>query len=623
MSGTAVSPEIVAPTDAVSWGAFDWGAIVPQSTAVTTKVEGWNGSAWVVPTGMASITARRVDLSGLAAATYRKIRVTALLATTDYTQTPWLTGWTVSVLRQGRAYIAGSVDGGTACSSCHNVHALGAAGTAAWDLRRMSNPADTKRPMSSVAGGSVTSFCLTCHTGTPPRPGLPLGSVPATQAWGRAADRPLLTSMAKNEAGTAYSKSGHGVSTSGAIGCETCHDPHGSNNAELAAWTRPSWFTTGSPGARDNTTTAAHEENLCYQCHGNGTVGLQGPGAQDVASPASRAKGHPVATDGRHSNSESLAGLGSANRHSECTDCHDPHAAQPGVHTPGLSKAGPALRGAVGVRPTWSDTVFTTAVSYERVRFSGGPDELEAYLCFKCHTSATTQTSTNVVGGPGGTDLSKEFNPANQSFHNALGRATGVREYFDIGGTVYSWGWVGDSSLKNGLTHDSKLTCTDCHTSTVAGEARGPHGSSTPFMLDPAYDSGYETARLDHDYTYTGGVYPSNLICTKCHIFSLRVGEPGYNKVHGAANIYSVGHQSIPCIGCHVRVPHGSPRPRLLAYSTDPEPYKGVGWGDGYNAGTSGIKLKNYGPSSWVISDCEVGCSSTHEANPSSAPYWP
>ncbi|MEI6623911.1 MAG: cytochrome c3 family protein, partial [Actinomycetes bacterium] len=127
------------------------------------------------------------------------------------------------------------------------------------------------------------------------------------------------------------------------VGCQTCHDPHGSENKTLIAYSPIN----GSTPSRVNTT-GVGEEKICYKCHGIGS----GQGV-DVQTPQSAVYNHPINKSNLHSDMEAVTVFANAStRHSECSDCHDPHAAKAGVHDPNNSSAaGTALNGAVGMKP--------------------------------------------------------------------------------------------------------------------------------------------------------------------------------------------------------------------------------------------------------------------------------
>lgn len=520
------------------------------------------------------------------------------------------------------------------CVSCHNSH-FAQKGSGVWDASRVSDPLNTSAGVSSTTG-----FCLRCHSQASGDGAIAINAATATNKlvpyeirmrpsglWS------YFTGWGKADQGTEFVNSGHATASvsKGRAGCETCHDPHASDFAALTAWTRPAGavISGGLTGERANSAVFADrskEENLCYQCHGNGTAGTgKAIGAADIYSPAQSAYAHPVAKTDAHKNSESAADLASS-RHAECVDCHDPHAARPGVHKANSSVAGESLRGAVGVKPTWSGDNWSDVTIAGTTRIvPGAGDDYEAYLCFKCH-SAPTKVGTSGSAGFS-TNIAREFNPRNFSYHRVLGDLqSGVRDVFSVtpvGGakTNVTWTFPKANVFKSGYDSDTMMTCSSCHGGSVAGEARGPHGSSSKYMLDPAYPVDWNStgATLTQD---SPGM-PDDLVCSKCH--SLTDGNGAWsNNVH--KEHAEKGGTAAYCRNCHVGVPHGWKRPRLLGYTTDEFPYNtwknSTGTASSGDWGLTRVKVKaTTSPQGWTASDCYAGCHSEHGSAVRS--YWP
>jgi len=503
-----------------------------------------------------------------------------------------------------------SSHGRVECASCHNVHVVGTGGSGAWDMDRVSDPANTKQRWT----GTSTEFCLSCHTSTVVSASRSANSVVPYDIGFRAfsADR-FFAGWSMTEPGTAFTDSGHFTTSGTKALCENCHDPHGSDNQSLTAWTRPAGFTGGQEGTRDNTSTAAAEENLCLRCHGDGTIGERADGAQIVTMTVSETYRHNTGSGGSHTFDESKESL-AVDRHAECSDCHNPHAAQPGAHVPGAAGAAAALRGATGVTPSFSAVAWGDPTSYTNTQLTGQPGESEALVCFKCHaegrdvtaarSDGTTYTSTNIA---------REFNPVNASYHNVFGLSTGMKTAFNFGNGARTWLLSNPELIfKSGWDQNSAVTCSDCHTSgTAGGRASGPHGSSAQWMLDPEYDGDYQTATLRQDNP--DGV-DQKIICVKCH-----ANFAAMNRAHNAPSYWggtALVHAGDRCVTCHVRIPHGWKRPRLLGYPTDPAPYRagdvkpwGVTWG------VNAIRDTSKSQFGWQAPDCQANCSSTHRDN--------
>jgi len=515
--------------------------------------------------------------------------------------------------------------GKVTCSNCHNAHSVKVGSRVAyWDIARVSDPDNTKSTPADY-----TAFCLRCHDSTAPVRTVSAATLVPYDVVFSTRTEPFFPGWDKARANQQFTASGHGTNLTTVTGCQACHDPHGSANARLLAWTRPTtgtWTGGGIAGTRDNTSTNALESNLCFQCHGSSTVTIGGftgrlAGAggstahMNVAAPMNKTYKHSTVPNGRHKDTEAKTDLGdtkpytdaTSKRHAECVDCHNPHAAKPGIHTTNSSVAGEALRGSIGVKPTWTTGNGTTASSYATTAIlpSASSDanrtDYEAYLCFKCHSSYTALPVTGGSGGYGATDLALEFNPSNQSYHRVLGsQMSGMRTSFTVGANTYTWTKASDATLfksGSGLTSNSMVTCSGCHGDSGT-DARGPHGSSMPYMIDSAYTTSWETAQL--------GTL-STLICSKCH-------NSNYDNMNGTHGESDHSGSDGRCIACHVRIPHGWKRPRLLGYTTDPAPYRSLN--------LTGITLKSYTYNNWNESDCgQTGCDE-HSSNPSGT-KWP
>jgi predicted CXXCH cytochrome family protein len=387
------------------------------------------------------------------------------------------------------------------CQSCHTMHAEGGA----------PNPGALLAPNDNL-------FCGSCHADTwtgPSYPGLPhyTGSAHGgslTAVWPGPVPPPRI------EAGAAGK-------------CLNCHDPHG---WEDAAGLVPFLG-------------LSREESLCLACH-------DGAPAADVRSDYQKPFRHPGPEyAGRHSGmGEALPtdfGRSPANlRHAECEDCHNPHVARSDApFVPGPDRMSKRLLGvsrvAVVHGGAGSSPVFNFIPGADTLTSPGG----ESQLCYKCHSSWTTQPS-------GQTDLARELNPNNPSFHpvESLGANTNIA----FGAFVAPWGSL------------SRTRCTDCHGSDD-GFAAGPHGSLYQGILKRPYPASAQNRPPD-----------SGELCFSCHSFDV-YGNPGASDPVRAQSRFNKpgvdkGHAEhagleVPCYACHVT--HGSTTlPNLLVTGRSP-----------------------------------------------------
>ncbi len=303
---------------------------------------------------------------------------------------------------------------------------------------------------------------------------------------------------------------------------------------------------------------------VCYNCHGNGTEGTNYSN-KDIATQANKASRHPVDADNVHSTFAEMNNaafgntLGAAARHVNCLDCHTPHEAKAGTHaTPG-NLAGPPLEGAWGAQLSTNPAFWTNPVAgnFTKRTLVAGTD-VEATLCFKCHTSfygalpAAPSWSPNTWAE---TDVAKEFNPNNVgnfagtwvngetagSFHPVLatcGSNLGAVTLTNLVTTNFPWS----------TTARNLMTCSDCHESNNAADPNGPHGSTAGFIL-----RGPNTAW--NNTIVNANTMPATVFCANCHPTSW--ANSRFNQ-HSRADHY------IPCFNCHSAIPHGSPRPGFL-----------------------------------------------------------
>ncbi len=201
-----------------------------------------------------------------------------------------------------------------------------------------------------------------------------------------------------------------------------------------------------------------------------------------------------------------------------------------------------------------------------------------------------------------------EFNPGNASLHRVSAALPGMRTSFVVNGATYSWSLPSASSfLKTGWTTSSVMGCDACHTYTGA---TGPQGATMQVVMDPAYPTLYSNGILSRS---SASGMSTGLICSKCHDLN-GSGSTWSNIVHKEHDDRGMTEGG-RCVSCHVKVPHGAKRPRLLGASTDPAPYTTV------SGGLIEFKLRSYTPNGWQKSDCYAACSTDRHPNQSSP--WP
>jgi predicted CXXCH cytochrome family protein len=384
------------------------------------------------------------------------------------------------------------------CAQCHDQHAS-----------REGTP--TGGPFESqLFAPNDNALCATCHTGAG---GFEV--YPGFAPWERSAHAISPSMVWPGPEPRARRSGDAGL-------CLNCHDPHGREDGAGAI-----------PALA-----AAREEALCLACH-------DGSPADDVRSAFQEPFAHPIAVSRRHEMEEGgvPARYGSGERHAECVDCHNPHreAADP---LPPTAPTAPARITGVG-RVRVTNGVAGTRPIYQWA----GPEETafaqEYELCFKCHSSWTTQPA----GQP---DLALQLNPNNPSFHpvEAPGRNR-------IDERAFTTGWSAER-----MTY-----CGDCHGSDDP-LARGPHGSSYRHLLKKEYAT----------VSVPTPVAPTDL-CFECHAWDTYANLSADPSAHAASrfnppgtaqgHVFHVAQQGYSCYSCHAT--HGSTLyPALIAVGRAP-----------------------------------------------------
>ena len=403
-------------------------------------------------------------------------------------------------------------------------------------------------------------------------------SLPSTRQWraavlvlaGTGAVLALSSGAARADVSphtrTSVAAGGTATSWGSVTQCAGCHRAHTGQASMLLR-------TAAAPSLKSPTTT------LCLTCH-------DGTGATlDVAADFTKATPNDPATRSYYQHDvTAVTGhtLGSDDefggvfeRHSECTDCHDPHdaSAVPSVSNPTTEPwtASGRIIGTSGVRVTNGGAGSTPA--YQFVNGTSATITAEYQLCLKCH-SGYTKLLPDIPGRPSMDmlDAGMEFNPANSSYHpvEAPGRnATTAMANSLEGGSKYKL-WT--------FTTTSTVRCTSCHSGAIAdppnsgvtaGSSLATHSSTYRGILVQNYE--------DRVLTATGlGFDESNFaLCFLCHsdspfisadrsatnfsLHQLHAAQIGSSSsgVPGTIDTPGAGQGNALCAECHFR-PHST-----------------------------------------------------------------
>lgn len=334
------------------------------------------------------------------------------------------------------------------------------------------------------------------------------------------------------------------------------------------------------------------EEQFCYQCHSgagpNDYYGVKAMSAasRDIRTVFGKTYTHNVAGyNGKHSPAETFAMI-SANKHVECDDCHNSHAAQAGTHVKGSATLANVLKGVRGANPAYpANSNWPSAISYTAV----DPSASEYQICFKCHSAANTNVLTWGGTGAGAwTDVGLEFDPNNQSYHPVVQALPTTDPSENYGSNRLS-----SSQMAGGWAPGQSMTCSDCHDSDSAA-SKGPHGSAVKWMLAGTNKS-WPYQGTAGNGTSSGTFWTLNnmstnkgtangLFCFNCHTLN----------ASGHIHFEESDHRQIPCVGCHIRVPHGYKESRLIAAGSVPARYSPNGNGGGTTYVSRFTKASSY-----------------------------
>jgi predicted CXXCH cytochrome family protein len=376
----------------------------------------------------------------------------------------------------------------------------------------------------------------------------------------------FLVALAVTRAPAAAAANPHGPYSLTTTQCATCHRTHLSAGRNLLKIDIP-------------------QSTLCYVCHdGTGsTMNIKGQytatGVQLNNALTRSYYSHDVTSVTTHTLSLENEFGGVLNRHSECSDCHNPHKSTSGTSsqaTVGTPWApGGALLGVSGVMVT--NGAAGTAPTYGFRDGDTTTMSTEYQLCLKCHSSFTTLLS-NTGFGPSAYMLDKgvEFNPANASFHpvEGPGKNTTPKMALSLSGTSPYKKWT--------FTTGATVRCTNCHAGPMALSAVGTAGSRLPNHA--AANRGILLANYRDRVLHTGNqAYAASdfALCYLCHTdspFGLNGTKTATNfqfhgkhvsQIPGAGSstnsnidVLGAGSGNAICSECHFRT-HST----ALAYS--------------------------------------------------------
>ena len=521
------------------------------------------------------------------------------------------------------------------CTSCHDPHIRDSDITKNIKFLRLHRLQE-----GFPAGGNFDSandiICLACHD----KLGL---------AWAQSAHADPLAADETYTAAAANQREFPLNTPVWQASCLNCHDTHTVQGARHLLREG-----TDSPVSPKTGGSAALEE-ACYTCHSadGGVLNGQGGGSfqvPDIKTDFTTGLTHmPIDNSDQQTAEEihtaldadlfeSAANLNNANRHVECTDCHNPHrvlknrlfnntgGTQAGTHDHSSGHtniASGVLRGSWGVEPVYGSNVFSPTnfpISYNVKRGDGGTGASilvssahvtrEYQICLKCHSDyaygANPPSLTNTTGGTSSgtndvdqfTNQAMEFNaPASHQGQPASTTDSGASAAYSTN-NHRSWHPVIRSTNRtttlrqanasnwrspfNGAANIGSQTmyCSDCHGSDTGGGDSSPTGGENGNPWGPHGSN--NNFILKGGWSQSTGSPTNNDLCFKCHSYTIYATRgDGSSGFGGPAdpNLHSLHADKITpfrCTWCHVAVPHGWKNKGLLVNLNDVGPEAGL-----------------------------------------------
>ncbi|MDH5256589.1 MAG: cytochrome c3 family protein [Gammaproteobacteria bacterium] len=379
--------------------------------------------------------------------------------------------------------------------------------------------------------------------------------------------------------------------------CLSCHDTHTVTGASHLL-------------VKAATVTSSDVEQTCYQCHGNTSI-LEGaePAANIEEVASSNPHGFTALISDNFSQhdilsgdfDESVANLKTTNRHTTCTDCHNPHRTQhytkydvnDGVdadNTSALHKheegiihsniASGALSGISGVEPNFDGGLATfdpyatsTGDTYTVLKGDASaatPVTKEYQVCLKCHSEAGATIGNPVV--PGNTaNTAVEFSTTLAKSYHPVIQSTDDNPNVDkaIKSATANVNYLSPFGQGKGV---QTMYCSDCHANDNVSQAKGPHGSNVAGLLKASGDAlcaSCHDANQYQTFSPTTTSTNSGFSCANSTGCVVPTANSNSNNLHvfhasAAGNKDGIDADNI-CADCHVKVPHGWRNKALLA----------------------------------------------------------
>jgi predicted CXXCH cytochrome family protein len=425
-----------------------------------------------------------------------------------------------SLVSQGKtADLTGAVklvNGNIECTSCHNPHVQNI---------------DKVAQNFLVRDSSNAQMCLACHDPTR----VLQGQNNPLAGWTNSIHRTATNQVSANGNVGSYN-------TVGVNACTSCHMSH--NAVAPARLLRPA--TPAAPGVDPVT-------QNCMTCHNGSTY--MSPTASNVMAEVAKT-GHP-APAGNNVHDAAEPALLNNNRHTTCTDCHNPHDSNQETTFSAPPTLRPAQAGVTGISANDGVTVLTPALNqYEN--------------CLRCHgTSIGKQrlliygyAPIRMVSAPDSLNVISEFASTATSSHPVT---------HDRMSTLPQPSLLVNMLNQNGTTSARtvgiRIFCIDCHNSDDNREfggtgPNGPHGSVNSHILERNYQfsqaatpGGLVTNIFPKPDLSMAGPFS---MCAKCHDLNKVLANTSFTQHN--LHVYQYGFS---CSVCHTAHGMGSTSPNF------------------------------------------------------------
>jgi predicted CXXCH cytochrome family protein len=258
------------------------------------------------------------------------------------------------------------------------------------------------------------------------------------------------------------------------------------------------------------------------------------------------------------------------NRHSQCTDCHNPHFAD------ATKLSAPTPTGSIVANAGWTASTLINGASgvsvnnalpapdkYALLGAPGDRTQLEYQLCFKCHSGYTNLPANNGKPSQDYIDKAVELDPNNGSFHPVEG--PGTNNTPDMAASL-----AGASPYKLWTFNtDQTVRCTNCHS--------GPDKTAvgTAAQVSPTH------------------------VSTNRGILILNYRDRNLRPV---TNTYDVSDFAL-CFGCHTDTPMSSQTGTATNFRFHGKHVSGLGEGSGAAPGPS-IDTPGAGKGDALCAEC-------------------